>query len=62
MVSSLMRLSTSRLLTKAEHVIAQASAQMDEKNRFVDDLINVRHMNEFTIKPAAEVTFHGRIG
>ena len=30
---------------------------MDEKNRFVDDLINVRHMNEFTIKPAAEVDF-----
>ena len=44
-------------INEAEHVIAQASAQMDEKNRFVDDLINVRHMNEFTIKPAAEVDF-----
>ena len=44
-------------INEAEHVIAQASAQMDEKNRFVHDLINVRHMNEFTIKPAAEVDF-----
>ena len=24
---------------------------------FVDDLINVRHMNEFTVKPAADVQY-----
>ena len=44
-------------INEAEHVIAQASATLDNKNRFVDDLINVRHMNEFTIKPAAEVDY-----
>ena len=31
-------------INEAEHVIAQASAQLDDKNRFVGDLINVRHI------------------
>jgi len=44
-------------INEAEHVIAQASATLDKKNRFVDDLINVRHMNEFTVKPASEVDY-----
>ena len=44
-------------INEAEYVIAQASATLDNKNRFVDDLINVRHMNEFTVKPAADVQF-----
>jgi DNA-directed RNA polymerase subunit beta len=38
-------------------VIAQASAPLDTKNRFVEDLINVRHMNEFTVKTAADVQY-----
>ena len=37
-------------INEAEYVIAQASAPLDTKNRFVEDLINVRHMNEFTVK------------
>jgi DNA-directed RNA polymerase subunit beta len=44
-------------INEAEHVIAQASATLDENNRFVDDLINVRSMNEFTVKPASEVDY-----
>ena len=44
-------------INEAEYVIAQASATIDTKNRFVDDLINVRHMNEFTVKPAADVQY-----
>ena len=44
-------------INEAEYVIAQASATLDTKNRFVDDLINVRHMNEFTVKPAADVQY-----
>ena len=44
-------------INEAEHVIAQASAALNDRNQFVEDLINVRHMNEFTIKPAAEVDF-----
>jgi DNA-directed RNA polymerase subunit beta len=44
-------------INEAEYVIAQASATLDTKNRFVDDLINVRHMNEFTVKPAVDVQY-----
>ena len=44
-------------INEAEYVIAQASAPLDTKNRFVEDLINVRHMNEFTVKPAADVEY-----
>ena len=44
-------------INEAEYVIAQASATLDNKNRFVDDLITVRHMNEFTVKPAADVQY-----
>ena len=44
-------------INEANHVIAQASATLDDSNQFVDELINVRHMNEFTVKPAAEVDF-----
>jgi DNA-directed RNA polymerase subunit beta len=44
-------------INEAEYVIAQASAPLDNKNRFVDELITVRHMNEFTVKPAADVQY-----
>ena len=44
-------------INEAEYVIAQASATLDTKNRFVDDLINVRHMNEFTVKAAVDVQY-----
>ena len=44
-------------INEANHVIAQASAALNDSNQFVDELINVRHLNEFTVKPAAEVDF-----
>ena len=44
-------------INEAEHVIAQASAGLDENNRFVDDLITVRHLNEFTVMPPERVDF-----
>ena len=44
-------------INEANHVIAQASAALNDSNQFVDELINVRNMNEFTVKPAAEVDF-----
>ncbi|MBA6411517.1 DNA-directed RNA polymerase subunit beta [Parahaliea sp. F7430] len=44
-------------INEAEYVIAQASAEVDKDNRFVEELINVRHMNEFTVKPAIEVGY-----
>ena len=35
-------------IDEAEHVIAQANSLLDEQGRFVEDLIDVRHQNEFT--------------
>ncbi|MDZ7782896.1 MAG: DNA-directed RNA polymerase subunit beta [Halioglobus sp.] len=44
-------------INESEHVIAQASAPLDKNNRFIDDLINVRYMNEFTVKSPDDVGF-----
>ena len=42
-------------IEEADHVIAQASARV-EAGKLVDDLVAVRHMNEFTVKAPNEVT------
>ncbi|MEH6518866.1 MAG: DNA-directed RNA polymerase subunit beta [Halioglobus sp.] len=44
-------------INEAENVIAQASAEIDKNNKFVDDLIAVRHMNEFTVMPPERVDY-----
>ena len=38
-------------IEESGYVIAQASAQLDKKGKFVDELVNVRHKNEFTLMP-----------
>jgi DNA-directed RNA polymerase subunit beta len=40
-------------IDEAQYVIAQASAQLTDKNEFATELVDVRHQNEFT-KTAAE--------
>ncbi|SDK81662.1 DNA-directed RNA polymerase subunit beta [Microbulbifer yueqingensis] len=44
-------------INEANYVIAQASAAVDDKGRFTDDLISVRHHNEFSLKPPAEIQY-----
>ena len=44
-------------INEAEHVIAQASATLDKNMKFVDELIAVRHMNEFTVMPPERVDY-----
>ena len=44
-------------INETEHVIAQASAAMDGKNRLTEDLVAVRHLNEFTVKPPLDVEY-----
>jgi DNA-directed RNA polymerase subunit beta len=44
-------------INEAEYVIAQASAQLDKNNKLVDDLVAVRHQNEFTVKPPEDVQY-----
>ena len=44
-------------INEAEHVIAQASATLDKNMKFVDELIAVRHMSEFTVMPPERVAY-----
>ncbi len=44
-------------IDEAQYVIAQASAPLDQKGRFIEDLIDVRHQNEFTKTAMENVDF-----
>ena len=44
-------------INESGFVIAQASAAMDDKGRLIDDLVTVRHLNEFTVKTPDEVQY-----
>ncbi len=44
-------------INEAENVIAQASAPLDKNNMFTEDLVNVRYMNEFTVKSPEDVDY-----
>ncbi len=42
-------------IDEGEHIIAQASAEVDAKGKLTDELVQVRHQNEFTVKPPEAV-------
>ncbi|MFL0796046.1 MAG: DNA-directed RNA polymerase subunit beta [Cellvibrionaceae bacterium] len=44
-------------IDEANYVVAQASASLDKNNKFVDDLVSVRHLNDFTLKPKADIQY-----
>ena len=44
-------------INEGNFVIAQASAKLDKGNRLVEDLVAVRHMNEFTVMPPERVDY-----
>ncbi|RMF18683.1 MAG: DNA-directed RNA polymerase subunit beta [Gammaproteobacteria bacterium] len=44
-------------IDEAEQVIAQASAQVDEEGRLVEELVTVRHQNETTVMPPERVSY-----
>ncbi|WP_250464330.1 DNA-directed RNA polymerase subunit beta [Microbulbifer litoralis] len=44
-------------INEANYVIAQASAAVDDGGRFTDELVSVRHHNEFSLKPPAEIQY-----
>jgi len=44
-------------IEESGYVIAQASSPMDEKARLTQDLVSVRHKNEFTLMPSESVDF-----
>ncbi len=44
-------------IEEGDFVIAQASAMLDSNNKFIDDLVPVRHKNEFSFMPPERVDF-----
>jgi DNA-directed RNA polymerase subunit beta len=44
-------------INEAEYVIAQASARLDKNGKLVDDLVAVRHQNEFTVMSPERVGY-----
>jgi len=44
-------------IDEAQFVIAQASAGLDENNRFTDKLISARHQNEFTLSSSNDINY-----
>jgi DNA-directed RNA polymerase subunit beta len=44
-------------INEGQYVIAQASAKLDDKDQFVEDLVAVRHLNEFTVMPPERVDY-----
>ena len=44
-------------INEAEYVIAQASAERDHNGNLVEELVSVRHQNEFTLKAPEDVQY-----
>lgn len=44
-------------IEESNYVIAQADAAIDGNNHLIDDLVSVRHLNEFTLKAPEQVDF-----
>ncbi len=44
-------------INEAKYVIAQASAELDDNGKLVEELVSVRYQNEFTLKSVADVQF-----
>ena len=44
-------------INEGNHVIAQASARLNAKNQFADDLVSVRHGGEFSLMDPSEINY-----
>jgi DNA-directed RNA polymerase subunit beta len=44
-------------INEAGYVIAQASAELDKNNKFVEELVSVRFQGEFTLKASDEIEY-----
>ena len=44
-------------INESEYVIAQASAELNKKNQFVEDLVAVRYLNEFSVMPPEKIDY-----
>ena len=44
-------------IEESQHIIAQANAKLDAKDNLSEDLVTVRHENEFTLMSADKVDY-----
>ncbi|MDH5311239.1 MAG: DNA-directed RNA polymerase subunit beta, partial [Gammaproteobacteria bacterium] len=44
-------------IEEGNYVIAQANAELDKNGKFVEDLVSVRHRNEFTLSDPASINY-----
>ena len=44
-------------IEEGQYVIAQANAELDNKGKFTDELVPVRHQNEFTLMPRENIEY-----
>ena len=44
-------------INESQYVIAQASAELNNKGQFVESMVAVRHLNEFTVKAPEEIDY-----
>ncbi|MDC0000367.1 DNA-directed RNA polymerase subunit beta [Porticoccaceae bacterium] len=44
-------------INESQYVIAQASAEINKKDEFAEDMVAVRHQNEFTVKPPEDIDY-----
>jgi DNA-directed RNA polymerase subunit beta len=44
-------------IEESQYIIAQANSELDKNNKFVDELISVRHKNEFTLSDPSDVDY-----
>ena len=44
-------------IEESQYVIAQANAELDKNNKFVEDLVSVRYKNEFTLSDPSDINY-----
>ncbi len=44
-------------IEESQFIIAQANSELDKNNKFTDELISVRHKNEFTLASAEDIEY-----
>jgi DNA-directed RNA polymerase subunit beta len=44
-------------IEESQYVVAQANSELDDKNRFVSDLVSCRHKNEFTLSSPEQIQY-----
>ncbi len=44
-------------IEESQFTIAQANAPLDEKGKFINELVSVRHLNEFSMAPSEKVEY-----